>query len=189
MAYWYQTGVPTFTARAPSAKERRLPSLERTIVYAKDFTKAQYHGPGHAGPQELPKLYDRPQLLYRPKSAEDAWIEIPIEVKRKEPLRLIVVATCGPDCGRYQATLDGVKLGGPLDFYAAEVAAKEFPLLDFWPEPGEYTLRLECVGKNSASTGHALGVESVRLRERRPRVKQWAHEKDLDWRQKPILHD
>jgi hypothetical protein len=56
----------------------------------------------------------------------------------------------------------------------------EWHLLDFWPDPGEYTLRLECVGKNPKSTGHFLGIESVRLRQRRPRVKQWARDKDKD---------
>ena len=29
VAFWYQTGTPTFTARAPHARERTLPSLER----------------------------------------------------------------------------------------------------------------------------------------------------------------
>ncbi|MBN2578949.1 MAG: DUF2961 domain-containing protein [Pirellulales bacterium] len=188
VAYWYQTGEPTFTARAPSAKERRLPSLERTIVFAKDYKDSKHHGPGLAGEQELPKLYDQPQLTYKPKSAEDAWIEIPIEVKRKEPLRLIVVATCGPDCGTYQATLDGVKLAAPLDCYAPEVVSKEFPLMDFWPEPGVYTLQLECVGKNKLSDGVNLGVESVRLRERRPRVEKYGHEKDRNWRKEPRLN-
>ncbi len=65
----------------------------------------------------------------------------------------------------------------------------EWHLLDFWPEPGEYTLRLECIGKNPKSTGYFLGVESVRLRERRPRVKDWAQDKDKDWREGPILYN
>ena len=37
MAFWYQTGTPTFKVRAPHAKERKLPSLERVQVFAKDF--------------------------------------------------------------------------------------------------------------------------------------------------------
>jgi len=51
-----------------------------------------------------------------------------------------------------------------LDFYSDKLIDKEFHLLDFWPEPGVYTLRLECVGKNSKSEGNNLGLESVRLR-------------------------
>ncbi len=59
--------------------------------------------------------------------------------------------------------------------------------MDFWPEPGDYTLRLECVGKDRDSSGYFLGIESVRLRERRPRVKDWAQDKDKDW-PRPILY-
>ena len=65
---------------------------------------------------------------------------------------------------------------------------EEVHLLDFWPEPGPYTLRLECVGQNPASQGCFLGLESVRLRERRPRVAGMGHEKDKDWRAEQTLH-
>ena len=107
---------------------------------------------------------------------------------RQEPLRLLVQLTKSYDFGRYQAYLNGVKLGEPFDAYSPRIVGEEWHLLDFWPEPGEYTLRLECVGRNPASQGYLLGVESVRLRERRPRVAEWGHEKGRDWRQEPILH-
>jgi hypothetical protein len=45
-----------------------------------------------------------------------------------------------------------------------------------------------CVGKRDASAGHWLGFDSLRLRERRPRVERYAHDKDADWRKKPILY-
>ncbi|MBP7051508.1 MAG: DUF2961 domain-containing protein [Phycisphaerae bacterium] len=188
VAYWYQTGTPTFAARAPDARERTLPSLDRTVVYAKDFTDEKHHGPGEARPQSLPSLYREPQLLYRPASAEAAWIEIPFKVAAKEPRRLLIHATCAPDYGQYQATLNGVKLGEPLDFYADKIDSNEFHLLDFWPEPGDYVLRLECVGKNAASSGCLLGLEYVRLRERRPRVTTMGHDKDKDWKAHPMLY-
>jgi hypothetical protein len=188
VAYWYQTGEPTFDPPMPSAKERRLPNIERTIVYAKDFSDAKHHGQGDAAVQEMPKLYEQPQLRFEPKSAEDAWLEMTVEVKRKEPLRLIINATCGPDLGKYQATLDGVKIGEPLDFYAAEMSYKEFPLIDFWPEPGIYTLRLTCVGKNKLSEGVNVAIESLRLRERRPRVEKYGHDKNKDWRKQPLFY-
>jgi len=76
-----------------------------------------------------------------------------------------------------------------MDGYNSKVVNEEFHLLDFWPEPGTYTLRLECVGKNPQSTGHYLGLESVRLRERRPRVLQYGFEKDSDWRKHPKLYN
>jgi len=134
------------------------------------------------------KIYPDAHLLYKPQKKEGAWIEIPFEIKKKEPLRLVLVMTRSYDFGKYQAYLNGVKLAGVMDLYNEEILSREYHLLDFWPEPGKYTLRLDCVGKNSISAGHYLGIESVRLRERRPRVTEYAHDKDKDWRKDPILY-
>jgi len=153
VAYWYQTGVPTFTARAPHASERTLPSLERLTVYARDAAR---WGAGEAGPQQL-DLYAGPQLLYKPLSEEDAWLEIPFSVAAKEPLRLLLNLTTSYDFGRYQAFLDGVRLGDVIDAYRAEVASREVPLLDFWPVPGEHVLRLECDVKPRTRAGTTSG--------------------------------
>lgn len=183
VAFWHQTGEPTFEARAPSAAERRLPSLERIIAYARDNTK---HGDGHAIKQRL-DLYEGEQVLYMPQSQSNAWIEVPFRVEKKEPLRLLLNMTKSYDFGIYQAYLNGIKLGGPMDFYSPDILNEEFHLLDFWPDPGEYTLRLECVGKNVLSQGVYIGIESVRLRERRPRVFEWGHDRDKDWRTNPTL--
>jgi len=185
VAFWYQTGWPTFTARAPH--ERTLPNLDRVIA-ACQFTAQQYHGQGQAEAQNL-DLYPDGHLLYKPDSPDNAWVEIPFEIEKKEPKRLLLVLTKSYDFGQYQAYLNGVKLGGVMDLYSKDVASREFHLLDFWPEPGKYTLRLECVGRNPASTGCYLGIESVRLRERRPRVSEYHHDIDKDWRKEPMLYN
>ena len=109
-------------------------------------------------------------------------MEIPFEIKKKEPRRLILKLTKSYDFGTYQPLLNGVKLGKPIDLYAATIEVSEFPLMDFWPDPGKYTLRLECVGKAEQSKGHWLGVDSLRLRERRPRVAEYGRDRDKDWR-------
>ena len=127
-------------------------------------------------------------MLYMPQD-KDGWLEIPFEVKTKEPRRLVLNLTKSYDFGIYQASLNGVPLGGPIDLYSPEVANAEVPLLDFWPEPGRYTLRLQCVGKNERSKGFYLGIESVRLRERRPRVKAYGFDRDKDWRKNPMLYE
>ena len=188
VAFWYQTGEPTFTARAPHARERRLPSLERVIAYARDHAELAQHGPGEVVRQQL-ELFDGPQLLYKPVKAEGAWLEIPFEVKTKEPLVLVLNMAKSYDFGQYQASLNGVKLGKVIDLYSAKVVNEEVHLLDFWPDPGTYTLRLECVGKNAQSQGYYCGIESVRLRERRPRVTTMGHDKDKDWRKHPVLYE
>lgn len=185
VAFWYQQGPSTFAARAP--EKRALPSIERVTT-----TAVSAHGTGRTQPQQL-SLYEGPQTLYMPAAAEGAWIEVPFEVREKEPLRLVLNMTTSYDFGTYQAILtqEGhapVKIGGPLDFWSEKILNREFHLLDFWPEPGKYTLRLECVGKNPRSQGHFLGIESLRLRERRPRVKEMGWDKDKDWRKSPVLY-
>jgi hypothetical protein len=96
--------------------------------------------------------------------------------------------TKADDFGRYQAFVDGVKVGGVLDLFSPKIVNEEFHLLDFWPEPGTHTLRLECVGKNVQSAGFYCGIESVRLRERRPRVAEMGHDKDKDWKKEQKLY-
>ena len=126
VAFWYQTGEPTFTARAPHARERTLPSLERVIAYGRDSRRPGASRAGRGGYPAARPLR-RSQLLYKPESAEGAWVEIPFEVKTKEPLRLLLNMTKSYDFGRYQASLDGVKLGEPVDLYSAEIAQRGSP--------------------------------------------------------------
>ncbi len=187
VAFWYQTGKPTFQARAPHARERALPNIERTVVYARDVTDDKHHGKGDVQKQQL-DLYPGEQLLYKATQTEGAWLEIPFEVKKKEPLRLLLTMTKASDFGRYQVFLDGTKLGDVIDLFSAKVASEEFHLLDFWPEEGNHTLRLECVGKDVQSEGYYCGIESLRLRERRPRVIEMGHDKDKDWKKEPKLY-
>lgn len=186
VAFWYQTGQPTFDARAPHARERALPRLERVTAYARDFTDAPHHSDGDVVRQQL-DFYEGPQLLFKPRDATGGWLEIPFDVAKKEPLRLLLNMTCSYDFGIWQPYLNGVKLGDPVDLYSASTSNQEFHLLDFWPDPGHYTLRLECVGRNTASSGNGLGIESVRLRERRPRVTTYGFDKDRDWHKDPVL--
>ncbi|MBN1273513.1 MAG: hypothetical protein JXB26_14700 [Candidatus Aminicenantes bacterium] len=103
-------------------------------------------------------------------------------------MRLEIRGERSQNGGIYRAFLDGVKIGEPLDFYAEGPLEWTFPLLDYWPEPGVYTLRLECLDKNIRSSGYACRIESVRLIERRPRVAEYGFDKDKDWRKNPLLY-
>src|SRR5579862_1170978 len=69
VAFWYQTGEPTFEERAP--ENRRLPNLDRVIAFGRDDAT---HGAGKAEKQDL-DLYDGAQLLYMPsKDAMDGFL-------------------------------------------------------------------------------------------------------------------
>ena len=203
VAFWYQTGTPTFAARAPHARERVLPSIDRSVVLV---SQLDYGQKNTLDDEELPRLeYDgRGQrvatekevqrypehfahdVLFVPETPEP--FHVSFEVANREPLRLLINMGLGPNLGIYEVTLDDVKMGERMDFYSAEVGQKEFHFLDFWPNPGTYTLRLNCVGKNHLSSGTGLMIESVRLRERRPRVVDMGHDKDKDWRANPLYY-
>lgn len=187
VAFWYQQGHPTFPARAPHARERRLPSLERLTMAAPTILAAERRGDGPARLQAL-GVHSGPHLLYMPAAAEGAWMIVPFTVSKKEPLRLLLNLTKSYDFGQFQASLNGVKIGNVIDLYSSEIESHEEHLLDFWPDPGEYELRLDCVGKNPLSRGYYLGIESLRLRERRPRVTEYGHDKDKDWRKEQVLY-
>jgi hypothetical protein len=190
VAFWYQKGPTKKFTQIPSAEERKLPSLERVLVWGKQAKDDSCHGQGTARIQQGARyLESGGQLLFQPQTKEEGWIDFSFEVKEKEPLRLLLELTRSYDYGVWQPILNGVRLGEPIDLYRPQPDLWEFHLMDFWPDPGKYTLRLECVGKNKDSSGYNIGVNSIRLRERRPRVKAFGYDKDKDWRQEQILYD
>ena len=206
VAFWYQTGVPTFSVRAPHAQDRKLPNIERSVVVVAEgdygqkqlsetteLPRLEYDGRKIKKSNErevvtFHELFDHP-LLFVPMQFQDSnCLEIKFEVYEKEPLRLLINVAKGPNLGVYEVSLDGVKLGDQMDFYAPKIEQFEYHFLDFWPDPGTYTLKLTNVGKAHLSSGSALMIESVRLRERRPRVKQMGLDRENDWRANPIYY-
>ncbi|MCK4772527.1 MAG: DUF2961 domain-containing protein [Candidatus Latescibacteria bacterium] len=189
VAFWYQMGPTRKFCETPPASERRLPSLERVLVWGRDYVDDPFHGRGEARVQQGARYLESDgQLFFKPDSKEEGWAEFFFEVEEKEPLRLVLELTRSYDYGIYQPVLNGVKLGEPIDLYRPGTDLWEFHIIDFWPEPGPYTLRLECVGKNQNSSNYYLGVNAVRLRERRPRVREFGYDKNKDWRVEQILY-
>ncbi|NLE36804.1 MAG: DUF2961 domain-containing protein, partial [Pirellulaceae bacterium] len=190
VAFWYQIGPTKKFAEPTTADDRKLPCIDPVIAWGEDHKDAKHHGRGRVRMVGSACYYDTDRVLeFTPKSRGDAWVELTLDVKKKEPLRLILFLERSPESGIYQATLDGVKVGRPIDLYGAKREIDDYQLMDFWPEPGKYTLRLECVGRNHLSSGDQLRINSARLRERRPRVKEIGFLKDHDWRSNPILID
>jgi len=187
VAYWYQQGERKAFGSCPGAEKRNLPSLD-IVVLGASFGAPEFHGKGEAYQQTGPLWPEGGQLFFKPESQEAGWIEIPFAVEEKEPRRLILSLTRSYDYGIYQAFLDGVEIGKPIDLYAEETSLKKFHLMDFWPEPGKHTLRLECVGKSDRSSNDYVGFHALLLRERRPRVKEYGRDKDRDWRTDPVLY-
>lgn len=187
VAYWYQTGIPTNRTETPPAEERVLPNLDE-IFMAKKVVADKSYTNGVAEVQQDLEHYMNGQLTFSPAN-DQAKISVPFIVTEKKPVRLLLSVTKSPDYGIWQAYLNGVKVGQPMNLYDKKVHEWEHHLLDFWPDPGNYTLELRLVGKDHFSTGNKLGLESVRLRERRPRVIGYAFDKDNDWKTNPKLYE
>ena len=190
VAFWYQTGQPTFTARAPHARERKLPSLERVTAYARDFADATASRRRRGRPPSNSTSMTARNCSTSPRKPSGAWLEIPFEVKQKEPLRLLLNLTKAPDFGQYQVFLNGVKLG---ELYGLATAPRSSTRNSTCSTSGPSRAPTRCGwnawARSPVSTGYYLGIESVRLRERRPRVAQYGFDKDNDWRKEPKLYN
>lgn len=187
VAYWYQTGTPTHMEPVVPAEERVLPNLDE-IFMAKEMVGTKFISNGNGSVQSNLDHFPDGQLFFSPVNNQ-AKVEIPFRVSEKKPLRLLLSLTKAPDYGIWQAYLNGVKVGNPVNLYDKEIVEWEHHLLDFWPEPGDYQLQLRLVGKDTHSSGENLGIESVRLRERRPRVTDFAYDRDNDWKKNPKLYN
>ncbi len=187
VAYWYQTGPSKKFSTIPGAKDRKLPSLD-IVVPAVTTQDKQKHGKGEVTIQKDGLWLEYGQVFFIPASAEEAWYEIPFEVAVREPRRLILELTQSYDYGIYQVCVDGVKVGNPIDLYADSTSVKECQILDFWPEQGTHVVRLQHVGKSEKSSGDYLGIVSVRLRQRRPCVAEYGHDRDKNWKDSPVLY-
>lgn len=187
VAYWYQTGTPTCDFNIPTAEERALPNLDRIVISAKGVVENKTYRYGKASWSKNAEHYMNGQLLFVP-DHDQASVTIPFTVEVREPCRLLLSVTQGPDYGIWQAYLNGIKVGRPMNLYAESTLEWEHYLLDFWPDPGEYELTLKPVGTDRMAEGNSLALEAVRLRERRPRVTEYALDKENDWKINPILY-
>jgi hypothetical protein len=189
VAFWYQLGPSKKFTEIPNAEQRKLPSLDRIVVWGMDFVQSDRHGAGRVRLQEGARyLESGGQLFFQPRGQKEGFLAFDFEVKEKEPLRLLLELTRSYDYGVWQPYLNGVKIGSPINLYRPEPDLREFHLIDFWPDPGNYTLRLKCVGKDRLSTGYNIGVNSIRLRERRPRVKTFGYDRDNDWTKEQLFY-
>ncbi len=175
VAFWYQVGPAKRFTTMPDLAGRTFPDLDRAIEAEALLVGARLS----EGELELQKGYDwtgGAQLLFKP-STPNAFLEVTFRIEKPELRGLVLRLTSAPDYGRYRILLDGKAvedLGdypdwnprGPRDFYADDVTVKDLYLGSYTLAAGTHTVRFELVGASPLSTGTALGVDSVRLRER-----------------------
>ena len=164
VAFWYQQGQPKCFAELPPLKDRKLPEID-LITEGKALLASAKTGGGSASLQGGDAWTGDGQLFFDGQNP-GASVEVRFNVAKEEYRRLAVPITRSYDYGIYRISLDGKPVGDPVDLYSPKVEVREQSLGDLTLAPGEHTLRFECTGKNAASSGFKLGVDSVRLRQR-----------------------
>lgn len=168
VAFWYQRGQPKRFAKLPTAKERKLPSLDR-VIEGRDLLAKSTSKDGERRLQAGPPWTGAGQLFFDNETGIGSWMEFAFDVAGEERRRLLVSLTHSYDFGMYRITLDGKPVTGleqPIDLYNPRIELHELVLGDLPAAAGPHTLRFECTGRNNASGGWKLGVDSVLLRQR-----------------------
>ncbi|MHB8055853.1 MAG: glycoside hydrolase family 172 protein [Candidatus Aminicenantales bacterium] len=175
VAFWYQVGhAKRFTALPPLA-QRRLPNLD-IVIEGNTLLPSARHSTGILEAQKGFDWTGEGQLLFQPASDQPE-LEVDFQVEKEEYRGLILRFTYAEDYGIYRIFLDGKNVRQPddymagqkiedYDFYAKGLQVRDSYLGSFKLAPGKHTLRLEGVGRNLASKGNYLGLDSIRLRER-----------------------
>lgn len=166
VAFWYQQGQPKRFTTLPRAKDRVPPGLDAIVEGAGLKATAQTVD----GECELQKGFEwtgEGQVLFRgQKIGSSLTVTFRAPRDAAEHRALVLVLTRSYDFGVYRVTLDGKVVQEEIDLYAKDVAVTELMLgTRDWGD-GPHELRFECVGRNPASRGWFLGLDSVRLRQR-----------------------
>lgn len=165
VAFWYQEGQPRSFTALPSAKERKLPSIDR-VVEGKELmssaksTDAELILQGGA-------LWTGEGQVFIAATGKGSAVETKFQVPQDAGMhRAVLALTRAPDYGTYRVILDGTPLATEFDGYAKIIDVQEITLATDALAAGEHMLRLECTGKSSDSTGFKAGLDSIRLRQR-----------------------
>ncbi len=175
VAFWYQVGQPKRFAPIPPRAERAWPDLDR-VVEGQALLAGAVHSPGTLEVQRGVEFTGAGQLFFVPTS-DSAYLEVKFTAPDTALTGLVLRLTHAPDYGRWRVLLDGkdvTSLAGYPDWqaqgaqnlYAKDVAARDFYVGSFSFAPGPHTLRFEAAGRSGMSSGGALGLDSVRLRQR-----------------------
>ena len=160
VAYWYQTEPHKPWPALPVGRDR-LPLREKALMVAWKAVGEAKHSEAPLAEQALAGATDGKQMFFQPNPLFPApWLEIPFHLEKQAIGHLWLRACQAKDYGKYRVLLDSKEIA-QIDFYS--------PTLDFtreklgWRElpAGDHTLRFELVGKNAASSGILLGIDSL----------------------------
>ncbi len=176
MAFWYQHGIaadqpelPYGAARLPQGNAQQI-EVEKAL----DQVKAE------RGKATLsPELFWSKDVLLFEAEGPGAKVEVPFDAPAAGDYEVYAQLAQGSNYGIYSVLVDGrrpaasalehepgadVRPHTQFDGYAAETyVGADFPVGWMKLAQGRHTLTFVCLGKREASSGHALGVDTVVL--------------------------
>ena len=191
VAFWYQTGDADLRGPGPArAASGRCRASTRDRPGAGLRRRSSTTAPARRRATAAGLLSDGRSCSTSPSKPEGAWVEIPFEVKKKEPLRLLLNVTRADDFGKYQAYLNGVKLGGPIDLYSAKRRQRGVPPAGLLARAGQVHAAAGVRRQEPASPRATTWASSPSACASAARAStEYGHDKDKDWRTKPTLYD
>ncbi len=171
VAFWYQTEPHKPWPALPAGVDR-LPFRDTNLLVGWKMVDKVRHSDHPVKMQKVGGTTDGKQLFFTPGN-DKGWVEIPFTVDKEQTVELIGQFLHSWDYGNYRLKLDGQPLA-TLNLYAPAVTPSSHRLGRQTLKAGDHVLRLECVGKNAASTGYFLGFDALSARaevySRRPDV-------------------
>ncbi|MCC6262144.1 MAG: DUF2961 domain-containing protein [Bryobacterales bacterium] len=177
VAFWYQQGIATGLEEPPFGPLRLPHGNARQIEVEKAITQARAEG----GRIEVQKeVFWGRDLLFFAAEGPGSKLHIPFEVSEEGDYEILAQIAHSSDYGTYEVLLDGKPLvsdvalehepganlggAGSLDAYYTEIYVAEDHMLG-WKKlsQGPHVLTLVCTGKNQASSGYNIGVDTLIL--------------------------
>ncbi len=173
MVYWYQAAGQSDAYPALPLAERtgwyvEPPNLRLPGVLEGEELKILECTGGGAAPQDLsgrPGSWSNQSHLWWTKAKPGDRLSVAVPVKKDGTYQLTAQLTKAVDYGIVQLSLDGQRLGQPIDFFNASVVPTG--PLNFGThelKKGEHRLTLEMVGANEkAVKAYMAGLDYVKL--------------------------
>jgi hypothetical protein len=160
VAFWYQVEPHRPWPPLPPGAAR-LPFRESLLLKGHAAVAAAKHSEGPVEEQSLGNVTDGRQLWFRP-PGNNGWVEVSFDCQTNQTGRLTAKMVHSHDYGIYRVLLDGNRLG-EFDLYDPEITTAAEKLGTRQLTAGTHTLRFECAGKSSKSTGYFLGLDALVL--------------------------
>jgi hypothetical protein len=187
VAYWYQKGIAEPFCQLPPVEERLLPEVWIEVANIIDQVRA---APGLRPRNASNRTCNLKRFFYLRNDEVGGWVEFPVTIPDAGRYSVSVFQSLFGEFGVWEVSLRGPDfdevLDPALDFYDYLQSRSENWPENFhhgtlvetkvgvhWLEPGDYTVRFECVGANPLSRhpethefgrGHSLGLDAILFR-------------------------